>query len=458
MEKKQKKKAASALRSKDVTRSVRKSMMRRFSCLMVLAVMGFGAVATALVADFIAAGCGRTDDGDPDAKGALAYDTAWIHNLDNAASDFEDESKMDAQIRRFMSKWGLRGLQVAVTRHDSLVFAKGYGMADAEAGQPMQPTTIMRIASASKLVTAVAIMKLVEEGKISLNSKVFGPKGILNDTVFTAAVADKRIFDITVDHLLMHEGGFSRAAGDPMFRTREIVRANHLSDAPDPRTLTEIILRRKLSFDPGTSSHYSNFGYMLLSLVVEEASGQNYWDYVTDHVLLPAGVSDMRAGTNYLHERYDNEAHYYSPDDEPVEAFDGSGLLVDRVYGGNDIRGLLGAGGWLASAPGLARLTAAIDGRPGVDDILTPQTVRKMAEKDGDDYLCRGWVAVDSRGNRIRTGTLSSSHAMIKQYTDGETWVFLTNSGVWTGFHFTNNFSKLADDLRPQPFPARNLW
>ena len=80
--------------------------------------------------------------------------------LTNEMSDRENLAKMERDMRSFMQRWQIRGMSVAVMRKDSLLFAKGYGLADQEKGEPMRPGTIMRVASVSKLITAAGIMKL----------------------------------------------------------------------------------------------------------------------------------------------------------------------------------------------------------------------------------------------------------------------------------------------------------
>lgn len=435
----------------------------------------------------------RSGRGEAPGEEAAAGAIRWSDTISNGSSATASLAGMDAAIETFMQKWHLKGMSVAVVRHDSLLFAKGYGYSDAETGERMDATSIMRMASASKLVTAVAVMKLVEEGKLSLDSRVFGLQGVVGkgrsadapaatdstggDSVagespargpgildvrdFTDRVADPRVADITVDHLLRHQGGFGRGGGDPMFNTVEIIKAKRLKGAPDNRELTGIVLGRRLAFTPGSGRRYSNFGYMLLSLVIEKVSGMSYWDYVTKHVLEPAGAYHFRPATNYYTERHPREVKYYAPDDELVEEFTGSGKMVTRVYGGSNVNALMGAGGWVASASDLARLVAAIDGEEGVKDVLTKKSVGLLTEYSETENMSRGWVEVDKSGKWIRTGTLSSTHALIEKFPDGDCWVLLTNSGVWTGFRFSSDMSRLVGRLRSaygSSFPRRNLW
>lgn len=385
----------------------------------------------------------------------------WTDTLTNQSSQWKPLDRMDSEIGRFMQKWEIKGMQLAVSRNDSLLFAKGYGWADKEKGVRLQPGNIMRIASASKLVTAIAVMKLVEQGKLTLDTKIFGPDGILNDTAFTNAMCDPRMLDITVDHLLRHQGGFGRGAGDPMFNTADIIAAKHLSAPPTPEELVKIVLGRRIAFSPGAGRIYSNFGYMLLSLAMEKVAGKSYWEYVTKEVLNPAGCLGFRPATNYYADRYPNEVKYYGPDDELVQEFNGSGRMVERVYGGSNINALMGAGGWCTSAVELNRLVACADAYPGLKDVISPQSVATLTQHSDDEKMSRGWNECDARGKWTRTGTLSSTHALIERFPDNECWVIITNTGIWTGHHFSRDLNRLVENLRTRygdSFPRRNLF
>ena len=385
----------------------------------------------------------------------------WTDTLTNHSSTWEALAPMDREIERFMQKWNIKGMSFAITRHDSLLYAKGYGYADVEIDRKLEATDIMRIASASKLVTAIGVMKLVEQGKLTLNSKIFGPEGILNDTAYTNAMCDKRMLDITVDHLLRHMGGFGRGAGDPMFTTNEIIKAKRLPGPPSQEELVKIVLGRRIAFAPGKGRIYSNFGYMLLSMAMERVTGESYWDYVTENVLRPAGCYSFRPATNYYEERHPNESKYYAPDDELVEEYNGSGRMVTRVYGGNDVNALMGAGGWCTSAADFARLVAATDGDPRLEDVISPTSVATLTEHSDDEKMSRGWSECDAKGKWTRTGTLSSTHTLVERFPNGDCWVLITNSGIWTGFHFTRDLQRLLDRLRDRysgSLPHRNLF
>lgn len=388
-------------------------------------------------------------------------DPSWIDSLSNNSSDFELLYPMEKDIERFMSKWDIKGMSVAVMRNDSLLFAKGLGFSDVENGEKMEANTTGRIASASKLITAAGIMKLVENNKISLESKIFGDSGILNNPEFTTAAKDPRVFDITVEDLLRHRGGFTLGAGDPMFNTVEIIKAKRLAKNPTNEELVKIVLGRRLGFQPGSGSRYSNFGYMLLSLVIEKVTGKSYWDYIREDVMTQEVAAGFHPATNYLSERKEGETRYYSPDAELVEEFTGSGKMVDRCYGGANINGLMGAGGWCASAASLARFVSLIDGNPKERDLLSAESVERMTAHGEDEMICFGWTDSDGKGVWKRSGTLSSAHALIMKFTDNECWVLTTNSGVWTGYHFTRSLEQLVSTLRSKyspRLPRRDLF
>ena len=183
-------------------------------------------------------------------------------SLSNEVGSSPELHDMDSIMERYLRRWEINGAQLAISRNDSLLYARGFGKADE--GVEMQPSHIMRIASVSKLVTAVGVMKLCDMGRLRLSDRVFGPHGILNDTAYAHAITDKRYLDITVEQLLRHKAGFTNYAGDPMFSTRYIMMQNRLTEAPDHRTLLGIVLRRRLGYTPGTARRYSNLGYMLL--------------------------------------------------------------------------------------------------------------------------------------------------------------------------------------------------
>ena len=382
--------------------------------------------------------------------------------LTNAMSDNDSLRGIDKEVQEFMKYWRIQGISLSVMRNDSLMFSKGYGWADKEKNEVMTPGHILRLASVSKLLTATGIMKLEEQGRLSLDDRVFGPDGILCGSLWTALIRDSLYYDITVEHLLRHKGGFSTRGGDPMFSTRTIMLQNRLSTPPDQNTLVKVQLRRPLAFVPGETQEYSNFGFLLLSMIIEKLTGTDYESWMQENILKPAGCVDFHIAGNYYQDKYPNEVRYYvQPDDSPVDEFNNSGRKVVRCYGGNDIPTLSGAGAWAASTAELCRFVASIDGRPEVPDIISVESVRRMTEWFDPDTFSLGWNDTKPTGEWTRTGTFSGTSALIKYFPDGECWVLVTNTSTWRGAglaRFTTEMFEKSRTACSALLPLRNLF
>ena len=382
--------------------------------------------------------------------------------LTNALSAQPELHAMDSIMQRYLKRWEIHGAQLAISRHDSLLYARGFGYADKDRKIPMEPSYIMRMASVSKLVTATGIMKLRDMGKIRLSDKVFGPKGILNDTFYVNSIRDKRYFDITVEQLLRHKAGFTNYAGDAIFSTRYIMQQNRLTTPPDHRTLLRIVLRRHLGYTPGSAQRYCNIGYTLLSLIIEKRTGMSYENFMQRYVLYPAGCYDFHIAGNYLKDRRPNETVYYMHSSSvPVPEFNNSGRMVVRCYGENDITTALGAGAWVASAVELCRLVASIDGDRTVPDVISPQAVKLMTQEMPDHQFSLGWNFTPRNRPWIRTGSLVGTSALVLRYPDGECWVFITNTSTWKGHKFSQDTMALFEKLRKRfgsKMPKRNMF
>lgn len=382
--------------------------------------------------------------------------------LTNAMSSQPELHAMDSIMQSYLKRWEIHGAQLAISRHDSLLYARGFGYADKDRQIPMEPSYIMRMASVSKLVTATGIMKLRDMGKIRLSDKVFGPKGILNDTFYVNSIRDKRYFDITVEQLLRHKAGFTNYAGDAIFSTRYIMQQNHLTTPPDHRTLLRIVLRRHLGYTPGMAQRYCNIGYTLLSLIIEKRTGMSYENFMQRYVLNPAGCYDFHIAGNYLKDRRKNETVYYMHSSSvPVPEFNNSGRMVVRCYGENDITTALGAGAWVASAAELCRLVASIDGDRTVPDVISPQAVKLMTQEMPDHQFSLGWNFTPRNRPWIRTGSLVGTSALVLRYPDGECWVFITNTSTWKGHKFSQDTMALFEKLRKRfgsKMPKRNMF
>lgn len=374
--------------------------------------------------------------------------------LINTNSSGKEFAGVEKTLKSFMRKWSIAGASIAISKKGKLIFARGFGYADTASKTETQPYNQFRIASISKLVTAIGIMKLREEGKLSLDDKVFGPDGILNDPYFSEP-KDKRVYGITVAHLLSHEAGWSQRYGDQMFMP--ILVADNMGVKPpaDTKTIVRFALNKRLHFTPGNGRAYSNLGYSILGLVIEKVSGMSYEDFCRQVIFEPLGIYDMKIAGNLASEKNPFEVTYYEPTDVVLKpSIYGTGELVTPSYGGNDIRALGGAGAWLSTAPDLMRLLLAVDGFNTKPDILNDESIKFMTDND-NGFAPVGWKTTVFNGTWWRTGSFPGSAGMMKRQSDGISWVVLFNSSAWNGpeiYSYINNMMyRVISQIKPWP-------
>jgi len=355
----------------------------------------------------------------------------FSHYLLNEYSNLPQFHPIDSAINSFIEKYNIKGLSIAISYKGNLIYAKGFGYADYENKIKVEPKSLFRIASVSKLITAIAIMKLYEEKKLNLNDKVFGNDGILNDPKFLN-FHDKRVKKITILHLLCHKSGWSGKKIDPVIYPQFAAQEKKWNL---PLTLDDAIiyqLSKPLSYNPGTVFSYSNFGYALLTKVIEKVTGKQYEEYVQKEILEPIGIYDMHIGNSYLKDRYPNEVKYYTNDQTITRISYDQKSTVPVYDGGYDMKLLSGAGGWIASAPELLKLITAIDGFKEKPDILTDESIKLMTASTDSIKSYLGWRNGDKEGTWYRTGTLSGSIALVVRRPDNICYVVLMNTSIYT--------------------------
>ena len=163
---------------------------------------------------------------------------------------------------------------VLVARRGTVIYSDAKGLADREVGTPNTLETRFRMGSMNKMFTATAIMQLVQAGRIKLEA----PLGTYLAGYPNRDVATK----VTIHHLLTHTGGTGDIFG-PQFAEHRL----------ELRTLDDYVKlygARGLEFEPGARWQYSNYGFLLLGVIVQKVSGQTYYDYVRDHIFKPAGM------------------------------------------------------------------------------------------------------------------------------------------------------------------------
>ena len=212
-----------------------------------------------------------------------------VASKSNAANVANDPDVLGAE--RLFSAWiegqiayrGLPGVAVGVVSDQELVWAKGFGFADVEAKLPMAASTKFRMASHSKLFTAIAIMQLREEGKLGLDDPV-----VKYLPWFKAKPAGDDDGPITVEQLLSHSSGLQREAGD------------HWTTLVFPTSdeLQRLYADRQAAFAPSVRWKYSNLAYSIAGMLIEKVSGQRWADYVERNIFKPLAMNASSVDQN----------------------------------------------------------------------------------------------------------------------------------------------------------------
>lgn len=343
---------------------------------------------------------------------------------------------LDEILPAFLANQGLAGASVAIAKDGMLKVARGYGFAAVENEWPFLPTSPLCLASVSKVLTAQTILKLADEGQLSLSDRAYDFFPELQ--VLDGMSEDPRLGVITIQMLLHHSGGWNRSeSGDPIQwgpRIRSAMGLDH------PPTMLEMVRYMKgvpLDFMPGTAAVYSNFGYVLLGAIVMKLTQQPYAFAVQQQMLQPMGVRRMRVDIpppNYV----DGEARRYSAG------------RMQPLPGGVEAM-IVPASAWMADAVELAWMMTAVDGSRSGSPFLSPSMLAAMVSpppglplnKNGT-YFGMGWDnvrppladTVGSGGNPIagyeysKEGDLPGIGTLVQRLADGINLAVLINSRI----------------------------
>lgn len=159
-----------------------------------------------------------------------------------------------------------------------VLYERAIGLADLATKKPLTTASQLRIGSVTKQFTGVAILQLAEQGKLKVT-----------DEIQKYVDFPRKEHPVTIEHLLTHTSGIPNFTDLPLY---------HAEAYAKEATLPELIAYFKdlpLEFEPGTKWSYSNSGYILLTAIVERASGMSWTDYVAEHLLRPAGMAESSA-------------------------------------------------------------------------------------------------------------------------------------------------------------------
>lgn len=303
----------------------------------------------------------------------------------------EGIQELDKLIYEYKTRYDIPGVSYAVssTEKSEILYKKGIGFAIVENQERVHPDYLFRLGSVSKQFTSLCVMKLVDEGLLTVEDQVFGEGGILEEEF---ANVSQRAEQVTVRNLLDHTSGWE-SNPDPMFDGGEFSNMTL-------NQLIEYVLSSKQDV-PGTNFSYFNMGYGILGKIIEKVSGKGYETYLKE-VLAEANITDIHVGGG-RDQRRSNEVVYYSQD-----GYNGYANKMDVIAA---------AGGVIASTEQMLGLLPYIDGRDNVPDILSPQTRDLMFTKStdaGSTFYALGWRG----GHRLfpysyyHSGNLAGTAAM----------------------------------------------
>jgi CubicO group peptidase (beta-lactamase class C family) len=358
--------------------------------------------------------------------------------------EIPEMSVCDDMVIDFLEEYNIPGASFALTKDGKLVYHRAFGHADISGNEITQPYHLFRIASLSKPITSISIMKMIEDGQISLSDKVFGVGGLLeyHPEIANATISDSRIYNITVQNLLEHSAGWNRdidcfpnptfpysrsfSGCDPFVAPLHVTATNGTANPASEEDLIVFLLEKGLDFAPNTSYAYSNIGYLVLGEIIEEVSNLTYEDYVKREILSPLGICDMHLGKNLISDKQQREVEYIGNGGTTLSCY-GTGVSVPWEYGGFNLEAMDAHGGWIASSRDLVRLLVAVDGFVSKPDILQPSTIATMTTPSANNSrYAKGW-AVNSANNWWHTGSLDGTATIFVRTSGGYTWAVLLN-------------------------------
>ncbi len=354
--------------------------------------------------------------------------------------DVPEFAAYDRTIPALLDKWHIPGASVAVAYQGRIVFARGYGYADRDTGRLVQPDTSFRIMSISKILTATMIMKLVEQGDLSLDDHPFD---ILNYRLPTYAGArpDPRMSQITVRHLLSHTSGWvADQASNPIVGGRgfsailyqqQIARIMGEPAPGTAETMIRYMMGQPMQAAPGTTWSYCNVGYLILGRLIEVKTGLSYTAAI-QRLVEPSFLSGLLPAGSRQSELAPDEAVYYDDPTAPLEPSHLGGGPVPKPYAFS-LAGWDACGGWRMSAIECLRLLLALEAKNGTPALLRPDSIAAIRTSQfPTDFYGYGWFTRAACSSGTDSGHGGGSWG-------SKTWALRSADGAWHTVLFLNS-------------------
>ena len=333
--------------------------------------------------------------------------------------------KIEAAITAWMTQNKAPALSVAIVADNQIRWSKGYGLADVENSVSAKADTAYRLASIAKSITAVAVMQLVERGKLDLNASINKYCAAYPEKQSLKDAPDKR-FSMTVRQLLVHQSGIRHNKLDEVLTTRHYTSISEAigSFKDDP-----------LVVEPEMKYSYSTPGYTLLGCAIETASGMSYIDYVRENIFKPAGMT--RTFVDDVYTIIPNRARGYRKTQ--------AGEIQNAPLHDTSIK--VPGGGLVTTVEDLARFAIGIN----TNKLVKPETLTQMWTKpktrDGKEQgYAMGFLINDREG-------------LLKVFNDGSlagtrTYLFLIPGQKFAIALMTNLEKAFCEELVPKIIDA----
>lgn len=353
--------------------------------------------------------------------------------------------EIEAFLPGYLQQHGISAATVAVMKDGAVIYERAFGYQDQALTVPLRADALMTTASIVKPVTAAAIQHLASTGALRLSDKVFCPTAVNPSAANNCWIdrswvlaTDSRISDITIAHLVAHQGGWDRAGTachayqdnptyqsaldntgypcDPMQHEFIVQARGNLVGPPSLEDDIRYFMRGGLDFTPGSSptigDRYSNFGYVLLGLIVERASGSPFHTFVNTALLSNLGVSgdDFKPSNSLLSQADPREPHYITTMTGP--SVFAPGTTVSARDGILNAVNFQAAATTLTTARAMAVFAANFVIDTDANGIDGPDNGRRLAgaSRDGFHY-----------------GDLPGTAAVVRQLNSGVSYAVLMN-------------------------------
>jgi CubicO group peptidase (beta-lactamase class C family) len=333
--------------------------------------------------------------------------------------------KIETAIAAWMAQNKAPALSVAIVTDNQMSFSKGYGLADVENNVAARSDTIYRLASIAKSMTAIAVMQLVERGKIDLNAPINKYCAAYPEKQSLKDAPDKQ-FSITARQLLVHQSGVRHNKFDEVLTTKHY---NNITEAVGSFKDDPLVV------EPGTKYSYTTPGYTLLGCAIETASGMSYIDYLRENVFKPAGMT--RTFVDDVYAVIPNRARGYRKTQ--------NGEIINAPLHDTSIK--IPGGGLVTTAEDLAQFAIAVNTNRLVKAETLAQMWTKPKTSDGKEQTyAMGFLINDENG-------------LLRVFNDGgqagtRTYLFLMPKQKFAVALMTNLERAFCEELVPKIIEA----